>query len=115
MEIIVPAAGLSTRFPDMKPKYLLYDYNGDMMLLKALLPYRRRGYRTHIGILKEHQEKYNVIEQIQYHWGDNINYVVIDEPTKGPADTVYQILDRAGIHLSPIFQPTDHLVLLDTR
>lgn len=102
MEIIVPAAGLSTRFPEMKPKYLLYDYKGDMMLMNALRPLRQKGYRIHIGILKEHEEKYNVIEQIQYHYGDNINYVIIDEPTKGPADTVYQILVKAGIHLSPI-------------
>ena len=64
MEIIVPAAGLSTRFPNMKPKYLLYDYKGDMMLMNALRPLRHKGYRLHIGILKEHQDKYNVIEQI---------------------------------------------------
>lgn len=102
MEIIVPAAGLSTRFPDMKPKYLLYDYKGDMMLMNALRPFRDKGYKIHIGILKEHEEKYNVIKQIQHEWHDNINYVVIDKPTKGPADTVYQIIKQAGLHLSPI-------------
>jgi len=103
MEIIVPAAGLSTRFPDMKPKYLLYDYKGDMMLMNALRSYRQRGYRIHIGILKEHQDKYNVIEQIQHEWMDNINYVVLDKPTRGPADTVYQIIQKSGIHTSEIF------------
>jgi len=97
MEIIVPAAGLSTRFPDMKPKYLLYDYKGDMMLMNALRSYRQRGYRIHLGILKEHQDKYNVIQQIQHEWCDNINYVVLDKPTRGPADTVYQILQKSNI------------------
>ena len=103
MEIIVPAAGLSTRFPDMKPKYLLYDYKGEMMLMNALRPYRQKGYRIHLGILKEHEEKYNVIEQIRYHWCDNINFVIIDKPTRGPADTVYQIIKESGIHTSEIF------------
>ena len=103
MEIIVPAAGLSTRFPEMKPKYLLYDYKGDMMLMNALRPFREKGYRIHIGILKEHLDAYNVIEQIQYHYGDNINYVVIDKPTKGPADTVYQILKRKNKENFPFF------------
>jgi hypothetical protein len=103
MEIIVPAAGLSTRFPGMKPKYLLYDYKGDMMLMNALRSYRERGCRIHIGILKEHQDKYNVIGQIQHEWMDNINYVIIDKPTRGPADTVYQIIKASGLHTNEIF------------
>jgi hypothetical protein len=97
MEIIVPAAGLSTRFPDMKPKYLLYDYKGEMMLMNALRKYRQLGMKINIGILKEHQDKYAVIEQIQHEWHDNINFVVIDKPTRGPADTVYRILVESGI------------------
>jgi hypothetical protein len=103
MEIIVPAAGLSTRFPDMKPKYLLYDYKLDMMLMNSLRPFIEKGYRINIGILKEHQEKYNVIEQIKYECEDNINFVVLDKPTRGPAETVYEIIKRAGIHTSEIF------------
>jgi choline kinase len=103
MEIIVPAAGLSTRFPNMKPKYLLYDYKGDMMLMNALRPFREKGFRIHLGILKEHQEKYGVIEQIQHEWPDNIEYLIIDKPTRGPADTVYQILNASGLHTSEIF------------
>lgn len=97
MEIIVPAAGLSTRFPDMKPKYLLYDYKGEMMLMNALRKYRQLGMKINIGILKEHQDKYAVIEQIQHEWHDNINFVVIDKPTRGPADTVCRILVESGI------------------
>lgn len=97
MEIIVPAAGLSTRFPNMKPKYLLYDYKGDMMIMNALKSFRIANHKINIGILKEHQEKYNVIEQISYEFPDNINYVVIDEPTRGPADTVYQILKQSNV------------------
>jgi hypothetical protein len=98
MEIIVPAAGLSTRFPGMKPKYLLYDYKHDMMLMNALRLYRQQGYRMHIGILKEHQDKYDVIKQIQHEWCDNIKYVIIDKPTRGPADTVYQIIKKSNIN-----------------
>ena len=78
MEVIVPAAGLSTRFPNMKPKYLLYDYKGEMMLMNALRTFRQKGFKIHIGILKEHEEKYGVIEQIQHEWSDNINYVIIE-------------------------------------
>jgi hypothetical protein len=54
MEVIVPAAGLSTRFPNMPPKYLLTDSNGDMMLQKAVEPYLNN--HVIIGILQEHDE-----------------------------------------------------------
>lgn len=103
MEIIVPAAGLSTRFPNMKPKYLLYDYKHDMMLMNALRPFIQRGYTIHIGILKEHEEKYKVREQIKHECPDNINCVIIDKPTKGPADTVYQIIKASNLEDEEIF------------
>jgi len=102
MEIVVPAAGLSTRFPDMKPKYLLYDYKHDMMLINALRPFIDRGDRIHIGILKEHEEKYNVTEQIKHEYANCLIYI-LDKPTRGPADTVYQIIKMAGLHTSEIF------------
>lgn len=101
MDIIVPAAGLSTRFPEMKPKYLLYDYKGELMIHNAIRPFLDE-HKIHIGILKEHNEKYNVIEVLTHEFGDKVNIVVLDEPTKGPADTVYQIINKVGLHLSAI-------------
>lgn len=101
MEIIVPAAGLSTRFPEMKPKYLLYDYKGELMLHNAIRPFLG-NYKINIGILKEHDEKYQATEFLKYEFGDQINVIILDKPTKGPADTVYQILNKCDIVDSPI-------------
>ena len=95
MEIIVPAAGLSSRFPGMKPKYLLYDYSHKLMLQRALAPYK--GHNVTIGILKEHDDKYNAVDFIRHEFGEDITIVVLDKPTNGPADTVYQILCQSGI------------------
>lgn len=96
MEIIVPAAGLSTRFPGTRPKYLLYDYTGTLMLRKSLEPYIDK-YNITIGILKEHDEQYHAAEMIFRELGAAIKVVVLDERTSGPADTVYQIIQRADI------------------
>ena len=52
MEIVLPAAGLSTRFPNMKPKYILADYKGKMMFESAIKHYLGK-YNITIGILKE--------------------------------------------------------------
>jgi hypothetical protein len=102
MEIIVPAAGLSTRFPDMKPKYLLYDYKGELMVRNALRQFLGE-FNITIGILKEHDEKYSASQFLKHEFGDQINIVVLDKPTRGPADTVYEILKLANIKDSPIF------------
>lgn len=91
MEIIVPAAGLSTRFPNMKPKYLLRDDNGEMMLKKALKSYL--SHKITIGVLKKHDEEYDASNELKKEFGD-INIVIIPEVTKGPADTVYQIIKK---------------------
>ena len=96
MEIIVPAAGLSTRFPNMKPKYLLYDYKGELMIHNAIKPFMDE-HQVHIGILKEHDEKYRASKFIRYELGDKVKVVIIPKVTKGPAETVYQILQSAKI------------------
>jgi hypothetical protein len=96
MEIIVPAAGLSTRFPGTRPKYLLYDYTGTLMLRKSLEPYLDK-YNITIGLLKEHDEQHHASEMIFRELGSAVRVVVLDERTAGPADTVYQIIKRASI------------------
>lgn len=97
MEVIVPAAGLSTRFPGMRPKYLLYDYKHELMIGNAIKPYLDKNIKVTIGILQQHDEQYNSVEFLRHEFGDSINIVVLKEPTKGPADTVYQIISKMNI------------------
>ena len=98
MEIIVPAAGLSTRFPGMRPKYTLTDHNGSMMIECAIEQYVGK-HRITIGVLKEHVESYPVIGYLKEKYGDHINPVILSERTTGPAHTVREIIARANIDL----------------
>jgi len=91
MEILVPAAGLSTRYPNMRPKYLLYDFKSDIMVKNAVQQFIGTDHRITIGILQEHAERYDSVEHIQ-HSIPNVNVIVLPEQTKGPADTIYQML-----------------------
>lgn len=97
MEIIVPAAGLSTRFPNTKPKYLLYDYKNTLMIRNAVEQFIDSSHRITIGILKEHADKYNAVHHIANAIPD-VNIVILEHQTKGPADTVYQILNHLSNH-----------------
>jgi len=103
MKVIVPAAGLSTRFPDMKPKYLLYDYKHELMLANSIRPFLNNDMSVAIGILKEHDEKYEATKFIKHEFGDSVEIVILDQQTKGPADTVFQIIEKLGLYKEPIF------------
>lgn len=108
MHVIVPAAGLSSRFPDMKPKYLLYDYSHKLMIQRAIEPYLEKGCQVTIGILKEHNEEYHAHEFIRHELGSRVNVVVLPEVTKGPADTVYQIIKN-----SPYVMQDEEILIKD--
>lgn len=86
MEVIVPAAGLSTRFPNVKPKYLHFGYDNKMMLVKAVEPYRGKHDIT-VVILREHVEKYNALEFVRGELPEAF-IVIVEKPTHGPAETV---------------------------
>ena len=96
MEIIMPAAGLSTRFPNMRPKYILADFQGKYMFERSLESFIGKHNIT-IGILKEHNDQYNTAEYIKNEYGEAIRVVILETRTTGPADTVYQILKQAGL------------------
>lgn len=99
MEIIVPAAGLSTRFPSTKPKYLLYDYGHKMMIQRALEPWISTDHNITVGVLRQHDEKFNSVDFLKYEFGDRINIVLLEEKTNGPADTVYKIIKNSNVDL----------------
>lgn len=93
MEVIVPAAGLSTRFPGMRPKYTLTDFDGRMMIERAIAPYIGRHHVT-VGVLYEHHSEFPIDTFLYNKYGTkNIKVVVLKERTAGPADTVRQILN----------------------
>jgi hypothetical protein len=105
MEIIVPAAGLSSRFPNTRPKYLLFDYQSKMMLHGSLAQFLDNpDYNITVGILQEHDEKYNAKEVILRELGHNINVVILPEVTRGPAETVMKVIELANIDFAkPLF------------
>jgi hypothetical protein len=106
MEVIVPAAGLSTRFPNMPPKYMLEDINGKLMIENAIQPYIGK-YPITIIILREHEIKYNVTSRLFDRLGNNIGFKILETLTRGPADTVSQLLVDFEIEDSILIKDCD--------
>ena len=99
MDIIIPAAGLSSRFPNMRPKYTLTGHDGKIMVYSAVEPFVDK-HTIHIGILKKHDDQYDIKNLLGHEFDNKINVVVLEEETAGPADTVYQIIKKSKINLS---------------
>jgi hypothetical protein len=99
MEIIIPCAGLSSRFPNLRPKYLLTDYSGKLMIEGAAKNFIGK-YNVTIIILKQHDEEYGSTKLLKEAFGDKINIVCLPNVTTGPADTVYQTIINSNINLN---------------
>jgi hypothetical protein len=97
MEVIMPCAGLSTRFPNLRPKYLLTDYAGRLMIENAAKNYIDK-HRITVVILAEHERKFGARQKLIDAFGHKVDIVILDEPTSGPADTVYQALQKGRIN-----------------
>ncbi len=103
MEIIIPCAGMSSRFPNLRPKYLLTDYKGLMMVENSAKQFIGK-YNVTLVILETHDKQFNASQKLKEVFGDNINIIILPEITSGPAETVYKALKIAGIdEESPIF------------
>jgi hypothetical protein len=96
MEIIVPAAGLSTRFPNMPPKYLLKDTTGTTMIRNAVLPYIDQAHIT-IAILEQHDHEFSACKILKQQLGATIDIVLLPTTTRGPASTVQQAIHLANL------------------
>ncbi len=96
--LIVPAAGKSSRFPNMKPKFLLTHPDGRLMIEKSLsgMPLDKFN-RIVITIGKEHSEKYEaktILKQVfaEHPHNKKIEILELDELGTGHADAVYLTL-----------------------
>lgn len=93
MNIVLPIAGKSSRFPNMRPKWMLTHPNGNFMLVESIKKIAQEHDRVYIIYLKEHEEKYSfkkgLIENIQNVIGLTPTLIELENTTKDQVETVY--------------------------
>jgi hypothetical protein len=118
--LILPCGGKSSRFPNMKPKYILTHPDGDLMLRKAIIGMNLDQFdRIVITIVKEHDEKYEaglILRQL-FEMDKNTKYelLILDEFTSCQAETVAQTIELAGITGEIIVKDSDNYVSLGEK
>lgn len=95
--LIIPAAGKSSRFPNMKPKWLLTHPSGRLMIDLVLDSADYLSYdRVIISILRQHCEEYGADIILKQIFGSKVELFIIDEPTRSAAHTVYKTVKSCG-------------------
>lgn len=115
LTLIIPASGKSSRFPNMKPKWLLTHPNGKLMIELVLegITKNNRFSRIIITILKAHVEKYEadvIMAQMFESKGYSVELLVLDEPTSSAVDTVYQTLSIKDVTGPFVIKDSDNYV-----
>lgn len=109
MKVIVPCAGKSSRYPNMKPKWMLIHPDGNMMVKKAIEGLDIQPKDVIITILREHEEKYNIVQGIKQNIGEEVIIVILDEQTKSQSETIYETLKRTNLREPFLIKDSDNI------
>lgn len=107
MILILPVAGQSSRYPNMRPKWMLNHPNGNLMLAQSFFQWDLENVESIVVIcLRQHEEQYNVQNMLSKQFAklgllDKLHVVIIEQSNSQP-HSVYQGLMKTGIS-GPIF------------
>ena len=110
--LIVPCAGRSTRFPGLRPKWLLTHPDGKLMIQKSLEGMDLEGYDQVIfTIVREHADKFDANEILKELFPQkNIKVFILEDFTKSAAETVYRTLVENSVFGAFVIKDSDNFV-----
>lgn len=111
--LIIPCAGKSSRFPNMKPKYLLTHPDGKLMIEKSMENMNLDVFdRIIITIVKPHDEKYeaHLIMQQVFKNNPKVEICVLNDFTSSASETIYLTLKKMEVLGSFVIKDSDNRV-----
>ena len=112
--LIITAAGLSSRFEGLKPKWMLTHPKGNWMIVEALKNMDFDSVdKVYLGFLQEHVDRYDCYDAIhmcikELGIEDKTEVVLLDERTSNQPHTVYEVIKRADIKGQIIIKEVDN-------
>src|ERR1044072_244746 len=109
--LLVPAAGRCSRYPDLRPKWVLTHPTGKLMIDMVLeaMDYRQFD-RTVITVIKKHCEQTPVPVILLQIFDDSVDILVLENETSSAAETVFQSILQAEIEGDVIIKDSDCIV-----
>jgi hypothetical protein len=102
--LIVPMGGKSSRFPGMRPKWMLtHPMTNRFMVTESILGINLDFFDSiYFIFLREHEEKYKFLRGLDEELSDcglikKSNFIFLDEQTSSQSETVYNAIKKADI------------------
>jgi hypothetical protein len=96
--LIMPCAGRSSRYPGVRPKWMLTLPDGDLALTRAAACLPEGSFdRIVIAVRSDHEARYECRALLKRVFGARAEVVVLPHETRGPADTVAQTILQARV------------------
>ena len=115
--LIIPACGQSTRFPNLRPKWLLTHPMGTSMLQESIsgLDLTDVG-RIVAVVLKQHVDEYQFVDAISQSIDDDrFEFVVLDEATDSQPETIALGIEKAKIEGAICCKDSDNFFRSNAR
>lgn len=112
--LIIPIAGKSSRFPGLRPKWMLTHPSGNFMVIKAISGLDLDSFdHIYFTYLKEHQENFKFRFSFEKEITDlgiknKTHYIELETETKNQPETVYLTILKAGIKGSIMIKDSDN-------
>lgn len=119
MNLIVPMAGRSSRFPGIRPKWMLTHPNGKFMAIESIMGFNLDSFENiYFVYLREHEEEYHFLKGFQEELEEHnllhkTRLVVLAEPTRDQPETVYQAIIKNNIHGPVFIKDSDNRFIAD--
>ncbi|SRR5581483_70778 len=103
MNLIIPAAGQSSRFPKMRPKWMLTHPNGNLMLAEAIRGLEFSSLKKiYLVVLAAHLKEFQCLRGIKKQFRqigllDKLVVVALDQPTQSQPETVARAIEKQKI------------------
>ncbi len=111
--LIIPCAGKSSRFPNMKPKYMLTHPDGKLMIEKSIENMNTDVFdRIIITIVKPHDEKYEadlIMHQV-FQNNPKVEICMLDDFTSSASETIYLTLTKMHVEGAFVIKDSDNCV-----
>jgi hypothetical protein len=94
MNILLPIAGKSSRFPNVRPKWMLTNPNGNLMIVDSVIDMKLDSIETiNIVYLPEHEQKFQFKRGLirnfeKYGLDKKLNFIELENETKNQVETV---------------------------
>jgi hypothetical protein len=96
--LLLPCAGKSSRYPGVRPKWMLTLPDGELALARAAASIAAGSYsRIIAAVRREHEDRYAATALLKRALGEHAEVLVFDRDTRGPAETVAEMVRRSDV------------------